>query len=1387
METVSAFIPMDRRHAIVNRRLLPDRTDGAVLFADISGFTALTETLSQEMGPQRGAEEISLQLDRIYGAMIACVQNYAGSVISFSGDAITCWFDDQPTGARVNHNGAMRAARCAVDIQASIRALDGVRTPYGTTIPVGVKVAVAAGVARRFLLGTPGEQRIEVLAGNLVDRTAVAEQLLRPGEIALGPEVVHCFGADLAITEWREAPGNERFALISSLATPIPPSPWYPAPPIEPDVARKWVLRPVYERIQSIQGHFLAELRPVVTMFLSFTGINYERDDSAGQKLYDYASWLSSVINHYEAYLLQLIIGDKGSYCFIVFGALQAHEDDTIRAVSAATTLSNPPPELAYITGTRIGISHGMLHVGAYGSPTRRTFGVIGNETNIAARLMSTAISGEILVSSKVMTGAESAFNFSDLGKLLLKGLARPVPVFRVAGKRQWRTSDPMRLTTATQVVGRDAERSMLREKLQQLRDHHSSTILIQGEAGIGKSRLLAGFLEDARQAGITTLIGAGDAIEQATPYHAWRPIFRAILGIDEGDTPATVRERVRRRLPDDETTTSLLPLLNTILPLQMPDNDLTAQMSGEARANSTRNLLLALLTGPGHADEPLILAFDDAHWLDSASAALLSQARRVLSPVVFLIASRSVGENDVAPTEYQRLLEAPDVERITLNSLSREQLVRLICQQLDVSEIPQAVIAFIYGHTEGHPFFSEEIAFALRDAGYILVQDGRCILANGNRDLHSLDFPATIQGVVTSRIDRLESSQQLTLKVASVLGRIFMVRVLNNIYPAASNVDRIPDQLSALERLDIILRETPAPDLAYIFKHNITQEVVYNLMTFSQRKQLHHRAAQWYESRFADDLSPYLPLLAHHWSRAEDPDRAIFYLSEAGDQALRNFANEEAIDFFSQALEIDAAAGFPTPVEKRANWELKIGEAYVHWTRYAEGQAHLEKGLALLGLPIPYTRSNIRNARHLLAAMLRQALHRLRSRRYLGSQRDDSAILLPASRAYSRLVEVYYHSGEILRATHAAFHTLNLAESAGNSPELAEAYAPIGAFFSFLRVHRITNAYFKRALNVATDVNSLPARSFVLLAKATYETGIGRWEDARVSIEELIETGQRLGAQRRYNDGLQLQSILHYCQANYEACREIGQKLLTSARQLNDLRFQGYGLFACAFGNFHLGDTGTAMSQLQELQSLFEQKNGVTDLQLALIANGLWCLIHLTRDDMPHALEAAAEATRLAEGAFQASYWTLPGYVGPAEVYLTALELERRSPHLSRRARDAVKALSRFARTFQIGAPAASLYQGWRHHLNGNHMLAQNTWRKGLQTAESMQLPYEAARMGYELVRRHDAPLAQEQENAYLAQIQQQFAVLNSTHGLRAAALASAGAPPFFTTAARD
>jgi len=353
METFAAYIPMDRRQALVSGLDMPERMSGTALFADISGFTPLTEVLALEFGPQRGAEELTAHLNRVFTALIAEVDRYHGSVVSFSGDAITCWFgEDASHTAAPSRSGAdrttaaSRGAACALAMQAAMRALDSIPIPSGgqqREITLAMKAALATGSVRRFLVGDPALHQIDTLAGSLVDQLAEAEHHAGRGEILLDQETCEALAGSARIGDRRGSRIGQSFAVLTGLTTCIEPHPWpeIPAGAIDAGIARPWLLPAVYERLQAGQGEFLAELRPVVSFFLRFSGIDFESDPSAGEKLDNYLRQVQQSLARYEASLVQLTIGDKGSYLQAAFGAPVAHEDDSGRALVVALELKN--------------------------------------------------------------------------------------------------------------------------------------------------------------------------------------------------------------------------------------------------------------------------------------------------------------------------------------------------------------------------------------------------------------------------------------------------------------------------------------------------------------------------------------------------------------------------------------------------------------------------------------------------------------------------------------------------------------------------------------------------------------------------------------------------------------------------------------------------------------------------------------------------------------------------------------------------------------------------------------------------------------------------------------------------------------------------------------
>ena len=469
-ETVAVYIPMDRRQSMARNESLPEYVRGAALFADVSGFTALTESLANELGLQRGAEEIIRHLNRVYTVLVDEVHRYGGSVINFSGDAITCWFDDlDPAGIQRINTSAERAVACALAMQKGMRQFSAITGPDGKVIPLSIKVAVAAGPARRFLVGDPKQHQIDVLAGNTLAILAETEHEARRGEIVIASSCVPELEKKFIVSEWRR---EETIAVITGLMRDIDPTPWseLPKDAIPESKVQPWLLPAIFEKVRAGKSDLLSELRPAAALFLKFGGLSYDTEVNASTRLDAFIQWVEKVIAQYDGALLQLTVGDKGSYLYIVFGAPIAHNNDATQAVMAALELAAPPASLDDITDIQIGLAYGQMRVGAYGGTSQRTYGAIGDKTNLAARLMQAAappsakmpdgLRASILCNDSIYESTQEQFEFEPLPPILVKGKSQPIAVYRPI--RKLREGD---VATAN-LLERTVERALLIDRL---------------------------------------------------------------------------------------------------------------------------------------------------------------------------------------------------------------------------------------------------------------------------------------------------------------------------------------------------------------------------------------------------------------------------------------------------------------------------------------------------------------------------------------------------------------------------------------------------------------------------------------------------------------------------------------------------------------------------------------------------------------------------------------------------------------------------------------------------------------------------------------------------------------------------------------------------------
>ncbi len=921
-----AYIPRDRRWALHAGRTIPDRVTGSALFADISGFTPLTEALAKELGPQRGAEELTASIGRVFHAVISALDAYDGNVIYFAGDAITCWIDG---------DDGTRACAAAAGMQEAIGRTGLIVTPGGSEVQLAMKVAIAVGAARRFVVGDPDLQLIDVLAGRLMDDLAEAEHHARKGEVVLDPSAVAALGDRAVLGDLRTDEDTGRTcAVLRGLVIDVEPEPGHQPAPLPDDLVRPWLLPAVYERIRTGRGEFLAELRPAIPIFLRFGGIDYDNDDDAIHKLDEFVRAAQRVLNGFGGNVLQLTLGDKGAYLYGVFGSPLAHEDDAARAAAAALDLRDLERTTA-ARGIQIGLTQGRLRSGTYGHEMRRTFVCLGDAVNLSARLMSAAPPGQIFVARPVREAAGDAFIWERLPDLTVKGKADPIEAWSLTGSLERASRRRTRFELG--LVGRRRELAVLGDGLAMASSGHGRAIGIAAEAGMGKSRLVAEFVRNVRRSGMTVAFGECQSYGTRTPYFVWREIWRRLFGLDDDDPRERQVAALERRLRAiDPALVSRAPLLGEVVGLVIPDSDLTRSFDAKLRKTSLEDLLATCLRARA-AEAPFVAVLEDCHWIDELSRDLLGTLARaaVALPVLFVLAYRPEAEPGgglgIARVAGFSELELDQMEPAEVAQLVRSKMEQLQGEDVEVSD---ALIELVAARSEGNPFYVEELL------NFIVAQG---IDAADGSAVDAVHLPESLHMLVLSRIDAASEGPRRTLKVASVVGRVFPAPMLPGTYEELGTLDAVLGHLDSLRTLDLVALDREE-DQAWMFKHVVTQEVAYESLPFAIRAELHGRAAGHIE-RTEPDLERVVPLLEHHYYRSDLEDKKREYLWKAAEAAQASYANKAAVAYFERLVPL-------LEDEECMRARLALGRAYEltgDWARAAElDEAALELAQAI-------------------------------------------------------------------------------------------------------------------------------------------------------------------------------------------------------------------------------------------------------------------------------------------------------------------------------------------------------------------------------------------------------------------------------------------------------
>jgi tetratricopeptide (TPR) repeat protein/energy-coupling factor transporter ATP-binding protein EcfA2 len=576
-----------------------------------------------------------------------------------------------------------------------------------------------------------------------------------------------------------------------------------------------------------------------------------------------------------------------------LFGAPLAHEDHAVRACHASLSiqhaLTDYGEKLKKTCGIdfkmRIGLNSGPVVVGAIGDDLRMDYTAIGDTINLASRMESLASPGTVLVSRNTHRLAMDFFTFEPLGKVQVKGKEEPQEAYQLLSPSGVET----RLTASaakgslTPFVGREHSMASLMEAHGHVKEGSGQVVEVVGEAGVGKSRLLLEFRSLIPEEEAIYLEGRCIHFGGSMAYLPLLDVLRSYIGIKEGDKEIPIRSKMKERVDP-----SFLSPFHDLLSLPVEDEQylkLEPKEKKERIFEALRDLFMKL-----SQERTLILAIEDLHWIDKTTEEFLDYLMSSLttSKMLLILVHRPEYTHPWGSRSY--------FNRIGLTQLTPKSSAELVQAILEGKNVAPELNDLILSRAAGNPLFMEELTHSLLENGSIQMRDQQYVLARTT----ALEVPDTIQGIIAARMDRLEENLKRIMQVASVIGREFAFRILHAISGMRKEVKA---DLLNLQRLELIYEKSLFPELEYIFKHALIQEVAYNSLLLKRRKEIHERIGKAIEELYPDRLEEFYEMLAYHYSRGEDLKKAGQYLTLSGSKAARRHSLWEASSFYKEAL----------------------------------------------------------------------------------------------------------------------------------------------------------------------------------------------------------------------------------------------------------------------------------------------------------------------------------------------------------------------------------------------------------------------------------------------------------------------------------------------------
>ncbi|NOZ04868.1 MAG: tetratricopeptide repeat protein [Chloroflexi bacterium] len=983
---------------------------------------------------------------------------------------------------------------------------------------------------------------------------------------------------------------------------------------------RSYIPEHLAEKLLSSRSKIEGERRNVTVLFADIQGFTSLAETLDPERVYDLLSdcmrGFADQIHQQEG-TVDKFIGDG---IMALFGAPLTHENDPERAVRSALgmlsfleTFNQSLKENFGITlHVRIGLNAGMVVAGTVGSDLRMQYTVIGDTVNLASRLEELATPDTILVSQTVWDATATIFDYLPRGPVKVKGRKAPVEIYQVIGLKTHPGAARGIRGLQAPMIGRNRELVQLHQTISDLAERHKGQIvLLTGEAGIGKSRLVSESKHFMQQYRLRVIEAVCRSHTAHVSYWLFQQLFNQAFGLREGDSDETKSQKIRlgtKSLIPTEYE-DVLPFLLRLLDVTPADPKMADRIRHLSPEQLRRQTFLALrrLVLSATEVQPLVILIDDLHWVDRASLELLL----FLIPLVGqcdlymgLISRPYEGQaanlihrlaSDTCPGSYLSL---------PLTKLSRADSHTLVTTLLRESVLPASVQEGISEKAEGNPFFLEEVIRLLIEQGAIWRDNG-IWNAKPDLDLKTLDIPQSLHALLMSRVDRLPEELKYVLQCSSVIGPHVPFPLLQAVVGKeyGPSLDTGLQELASREFLD----PQPQEKHTYTFRHTLVRETVYGTLLTPRRRELHQRVGRSLEKLHAHRLDEVIDLLAYHFSEANDPARALPYTIRSAERTMNRFAYEDAVNLFERAEKFFGAVS-PTFDQKLRVYQ-GLGDAKTFTSDFDAALKAFERALLLLR-----EQADQEDQRRLVAEQLRKIGRTWErkadydeSLRWLGlalaelDMADDTIKTVERARVYNDMGWVNYRQGQSRKALSWAVRALEILEGTEHYQDIASAYNRLVAVYYQTGQWTKAIEFAEKGLQLREQIGYTYGVANSLGNLAALLTIEGAWDRALACVERSLHYSEQMGDIEGIAVSYNNLGLIYRDRGDFERANEALNKSLAEAERIRNPL-----LMVFAYNNLgHLalsrGDHQTAQGYLRQSQSLATEIGSKEQLSEAL------------------------------------------------------------------------------------------------------------------------------------------------------------------------------------------